>query len=481
MPWHIVEGHEGCPEDRPWAVVKDDDGKVVGCHPSEQDAKDHLAALYANEDEEPEGGVAEDGEEPESAGFRARVWHGVLLVEGEPSSDGRVFTSLTWRQLPLALQWQKESSHGGVPIGGEVIVGRIDVIERDGDVLRGSGVIDLDSDDGAEVVRLIENGMLKGLSIEAALCDGTVEYDEENDLLLIDGAEIGSVAIVPFPAFRDAVIELGDEVQVEQSEPVLAASGPDPDAPPREWFDDPRLDRRMGLHVEGDRIYGHIYGWGECHRGMRGCVTIPRGGRYDYIVSVDGRGVRCADGSFVQTGPLCISADHADIRLGWMAAKDHYAHTGLAVADVVCGEDDHGIWIAGAIRPGVSAEMRRALTASAPSGDWRMIGGRLELVAVLMVNTPGYPAIAASYSGGDVRALIVRGPAPQATGCACGGASPGMNEILERLTRFEAMIGQVVARLRAEQAAQIASELETLAAGTEAREQPRRRLAEMLG
>jgi hypothetical protein len=48
MPWHIGTD-DSCPADKPVAVIKDDDGSVAGCHANEQDAKDQVAALYANE------------------------------------------------------------------------------------------------------------------------------------------------------------------------------------------------------------------------------------------------------------------------------------------------------------------------------------------------------------------------------------------------------------------------------------------------
>ena len=121
-----------------------------------------------------------------------RPWQGLLMVEGEPTSDGRVFTDMTWRDLPLTLMWQRETSHGGMQAGGEFVVGRIDTIERVGNEIRGTGVFDLASEEGAEVVRLFEGGFLSGVSIEAAPNDGTIEYDEENDWLLISGAEIGA-------------------------------------------------------------------------------------------------------------------------------------------------------------------------------------------------------------------------------------------------------------------------------------------------
>ena len=48
MPWHVAENHSGCPDSKPWAVVKTATGEVVGCHPSKEKADAHLRALYAN-------------------------------------------------------------------------------------------------------------------------------------------------------------------------------------------------------------------------------------------------------------------------------------------------------------------------------------------------------------------------------------------------------------------------------------------------
>lgn len=49
MPWSIVQDHGDCPASRPWAVVKQDDGQVEGCHETESAAKNQLAALNAQE------------------------------------------------------------------------------------------------------------------------------------------------------------------------------------------------------------------------------------------------------------------------------------------------------------------------------------------------------------------------------------------------------------------------------------------------
>jgi len=46
MPWKIKQGAAGCSG---YAVVKESDGKLVGCHPTKSKANAHLRALYASE------------------------------------------------------------------------------------------------------------------------------------------------------------------------------------------------------------------------------------------------------------------------------------------------------------------------------------------------------------------------------------------------------------------------------------------------
>lgn len=51
MPWMIQKSDE-CPASRPYAVIKESDGSVEGCHESEEAAKKQLAALNIAENEE---------------------------------------------------------------------------------------------------------------------------------------------------------------------------------------------------------------------------------------------------------------------------------------------------------------------------------------------------------------------------------------------------------------------------------------------
>ena len=114
--------------------------------------------------------------------------------------------------------------------------------------------------------------------------------------------------------------------------------------------------------------------------------------------------VLTAEGVEVRTGPLTMDTVHPDLKKAASDAQAFYAHTGSAVADVAIGEDKYGIWIHGAMRPGVTAEQVRALRASDISPDWRTVNGKpRELCALLAVNNSGFkmPALVASAGGED--------------------------------------------------------------------------------
>ena len=98
------------------------------------------------------------------------------------------------------------------------------------------------------------------------------------------------------------------------------------------------------------------------------------------------------------------------------AAAEHYDNTGTAVAVVRCTDGLWGPWLSGRILPGIDDDRIDELRRSGVSGDWRSIqrgSNKLELVAVLAVNVPGFPvprtrALAAS----GMRSLIAAGVPP---------------------------------------------------------------------
>ena len=45
MPWHIGKSKQ-CPASKPYAVIKDGDGSVAGCHASKEKAQKQLEEIY---------------------------------------------------------------------------------------------------------------------------------------------------------------------------------------------------------------------------------------------------------------------------------------------------------------------------------------------------------------------------------------------------------------------------------------------------
>ena len=175
-------------------------------------------------------------------------------------------------------------------------------------------------------------------------------------------------------------------------EDVLVAAGPYPEAPPREWFNDPQFTELTPLTITDDgHIFGHGAEWGSCHTSFPGvCVTPPSEGDHVYYRVGE---VVTADGSRVPVGTITLGTGHAPTRgVTASQAAEHYDNTGTVVAVVASGEDEHGIWVSGAIRNGTpEARVRELRESGALSGDWRRIGGKMRLVAFLAVNHPGFP------------------------------------------------------------------------------------------
>lgn len=187
-------------------------------------------------------------------------------------------------------------------------------------------------------------------------------------------------------------------------------------------YANPGLTEPTALTVTDDgRVFGHLATWGTCHIGFAGqCVTAPRSAS-DYAYFATGA-IRARDDTgelrSVAVGHITLGTGHAGMSLAAKPAAEHYDNTGSVVADIAAGEDAHGIWIAGRARPGVNLD---ALRASALSGDWRKINGRLELVAALGVNVPGFPIPRARVASGEQVSLVAAG-AVQAVHANTSGA-----------------------------------------------------------
>lgn len=373
------------------------------------------------------------------AGSRFRI--PVVVPEGVPTGDGRIFKplSVTTRDLPVPLLWQLKTADGH---DGAVIIGRIDSIERISNGLGNAyGVFDTNPH-AVEAERLVREGFLRGVSADLDNFEAETEKAEElgkespdksekiaAEVTTISKARVMAVTAVPKPAFQECTIELLDDepeleapvitdgVYAEREDETLVAcalvASQIPVIPPADWFTDPGLREPTPLTVTDDgRVFGHIAAWHVDHIGLA-FGTKPPKSRSGYKYFHTGV-VRTDDGKDVPVGQLTLAGGHASLELTADAAVRHYDDTHSAAADVHAGEDAYGIWVAGALRPDVDAARVRSLRASAPSGDWRPIGGRLELVAVCQVNVPGFPVARARVASGYVTALVAAGAAPLA-------------------------------------------------------------------
>lgn len=373
MPWSIVEGDERCDAGE-FAVVKDDDDELEGCHATREDAEAQIDALNASEAEDVNGAPAPDAGAAMPATMRSTVpWSGVLVVEGTPTGDGRQFAagSLTWpalgetASLEIPLGWMYERSHGGMSTDKVVNVGRIDAITRVGNELHGCGVLNLDTEWGRRAAEQMgtrdDPGFLAGVSIDADDPDDprglNIEYvfpdscaleespEDDDDLPgespedeiaaemacmipeleIYHSGRIRAATLVDIPAYVEARLYLdqpvpeGTPIDADAvSMPITASSFTMtiPDLPPAEWFDEPRDEPEIGAITVTDegRIFGYLAPKHVAHRGIRDKrVTVPMG-NVDYGIWMNR--VTIADdgrGGFMRlaTGPITMDCGHA--------------------------------------------------------------------------------------------------------------------------------------------------------------------------
>lgn len=444
MPYAIRKSGSG---DKPYCLIKKDDGKKMGCHETREGASEQMRAIYAsehamalvesfNDDEELDPTLdpavtlaAEDDDDDDDT--VEHEWSGYIAFEGVSTGDNRQFAegAITWDELPLPLLWQKSSTDGH---GGSVVVGRVDEIERhEGGKIFANGVL-LDTSEANEYRSLLDQDAAGGVSVDGDSAQYSVEEVEgQKPKVLFNSMRIRGITAVAIPAFAGANIKLNTDIDAEtefcaeaectgchhgekltdfemkekkdrrkkarkkakmwtyatEADAVAAAAAPV--RPPLDWFQDQRLPGPTPQTIlETGQVFGHLALWGTCHIGMPKCTTPPKGGSYAYFHT---GALETVEGAEISVGHLTFNTGHAALSSNAALAASHYDHTGTVAADVVVGEDEYGIWFAGALRPHLEDNDVRAFRAAPLSGDWRRIGSRMELVGALSVNTPGFP------------------------------------------------------------------------------------------
>jgi hypothetical protein len=401
-----------------------------------------------------------------------RRFRAILAQDGVETAEGpltREFPAgcFTWEpsELPAIIRGMVEDEGGHF---GAFPLGVAQQIERQGSWIVATGFLDDegsgdDADRRRDTIGLIERGVLNRLSVDPG--NGGVEVEESCDevddddwciawRLTFRRYSIGGATVVAIPALQGTLIELlddeVDETTAQEALDAIAASAmavePDEWAPPLEWFEDPELET-LTRHpiVTGDgRVMGHVAGWQDCHINFADYCQTPwrsqAGYAYAHVSSPPHPDVpdewRTPDGGWA--GVLSCIAGHwttdpnDPATRDWRAAQAHYDDPRAAVSYVRFGEDEHGIWFAGALRAGVDAEQVTMFRSHRLSGDWRRIEGSMEMIAGCSVNVPGFVrSFATAASAADdgtqelVAAVVAGGMARPAEAACCDACSSG--------------------------------------------------------
>lgn len=343
-----------------------------------------------------------------------------VAVFGQVSDDSRMLEAgmdFAFRQFPLPLMWVKQSADGH---DNAFTVGVIEAAQvRDSQVVA-SGYM-LNTPEADEAVDQIEHGVTAP-SVDLGAVDWTLtdqsgaEVTEDDYLQALEAgtdldvvqtvtaAKLLGVTLVSKPAFGETSIAL-DEDRASRDESMVAsitASAPAEPVYSAGLFNDPGLTGPTPVHMTDEgRIVGHLACKGTCHVGITDrCVTVPES-RSGYAHFHTAPPVLLESGERLAVGRLAVATGHAGPRDTAQQASAHYDNTGTCYALVRAGEDEHGVWISGVAAPGVSDYTLNAGLSAPLSGDWRTIGGNLELVAALAVNTPGFPVVASGATDDD--------------------------------------------------------------------------------
>jgi len=277
-------------------------------------------------------------------------WRHLLAPVGVPTGDGRRFAagSITHRELPLALKWQRSDEPGH---DTSVSVASIDSIEvGDGEVWgEGEWFDDIDAqamprlaEDVAEAMHLYNKGVL-GPSVDAGSATATevdaatgepftdeqwMEIMEGGEMpateILFSAYEIAAATLVPIPAYAETGQAAANDSEPAEEEPADGDDGEgecpdgqhlvDGECVPIEedepapadtvaaaarfalvasapvldasLFDDPQLSEvtPFTYDPETGRVFGHLATFDTCHVGYKSMCVAPPESVTDYAM-----------------------------------------------------------------------------------------------------------------------------------------------------------------------------------------------------
>lgn len=425
-------------------------------------------------------------------------WSGPLAAYDQPTGDSRMFQagSVASRNLPMPLRYGLLGGHNPA-----VDVGAITSLDLDhSEQIRATGVFlpeevepyvraavykaklgiaqpsldleprgldfDIVDHDGGPV-RQFRNATMMGATLVSFPAFGNqpldVDSDEPFGTLVASAAaalgwtieEIPDEMAVALVAAANHSTAVADDLWMEALEANGFVAGGGPLAPSVQYFTDPGFTKRTPLEITQDgRVRGHLAAWGVCHTGVGNkCILAPHT-KTNYQKFHQGT-VITAEGEALRVGKITLGAGHADTKLGLIPATEHYDNSATATAVVQAGEDRFGIWVSGALLPGVTPERTAELRRSPLSGDWRLDQEvhNLELIAALAVNSPGFPIF--SMEDGEQMSLCAAGMVYE--GMEVAEEAPADDGQEERRGRLAAILVADELRRQNERAAKLAA------------------------
>lgn len=422
-------------------------------------------------------------------GFVARVRFPTMLRLDERTDDGRLIAGAGFesRDLPLPIMGIAKTSFGHMDAE---VVGRLDFLQvsDDGRNVEGVGQL-LDTPEGRRFAMLVDTQAMPGNSVDLSVQKVAERFTEHGFELDFLESKLKGTTLVPFPAFAEAYAELldafdysdedlaeatewaatdpvGDKVPLvtftEDSEVAgvslrdqreLAYSfsivKPEMERPrPVSAFEVPDLSGLTTPVIDGDRVFGYVAGWNVCHTDFMACVTPPKSlaayaHAHRFEVPVD-------DGEILAVGRLYADGNHADVTgLSAFEAMEHYERECRPWAEVVFREDDFGIVMSGLVidEPGSDLPL---------SGDWRRIGGNLELISALSVGRPGFPIPPPTHFTSSGRLVAITAAGMLAADCGCDtkpdeGTAIGSPFTPEMIQGLQALLEREQAKANAEE------------------------------
>lgn len=406
----------------------------------------------------------------------------LMWVEGRWTGDGRYVIpgGITWDGLlPIPLTVDHE--------GVEETIGRVDAIERvpgataGEQFIIGRGVMGLTTPLQVEMDGLISSRFAYGVSMEIdAVVEGGIAEDAELPpgsggwVTVVEAGRVRALSVVTTAAFVEAHITFDDELDLENLPAALA--GPEPKAadempedppeeviivaaaghtitmpkvPPAEWFMEPTdvgIEGALTITDEG-RVYGYLAPGNVPYSGVAGNFTAPVGSvnykdwmRGETIVEGGGR---------VVTGNITMGCGHGDATTTkHEVVREHYDNSCALFAKVAAGENANGVWIAGALYPGVTAEQVERAMGLSCSGHWLPSltpGYQYDLLAALLVPVPGFAmarrAPSVTMKDGAMAASAI--PVQFENDCGCGGVLSEVQVDEGAVARLEARIARI--------------------------------------